>query len=194
LYNNDIGQLDTHLSAGIILSGNLSEDPLLSDDFLLPVNSACVDAGSAEALSLPATDFEGSARSVDGDCDAISMPDMGADEYLDLPTVITAVVTPTSTTAAMCGGTVIDSGGHAVTARGVCWSIGNSPTTADPNTNNGEGAGPFESQLTGLVPGATYYVRAYATSCEGTAYGEARTAYTGPVRVVGPLKLLLLDD
>jgi len=34
------------------------------------------------------------------------------------------------------------------------------------------GVGVFESSLTGLTPGETYYVRAYATNTEGTAYGD----------------------
>jgi hypothetical protein len=60
-----------------------------------------------------------------------------------------------------------------VTARGVCWSLisGNAVATG-PHTTNGSGTGTFTSSITGLVANATYYVRAYATTAAGTAYGD----------------------
>jgi hypothetical protein len=39
-------------------------------------------------------------------------------------------------------------------------------------TSNGSGTGSFTSNLTGLNPSTTYYVRAYATNSTGTAYGN----------------------
>ena len=42
----------------------------------------------------------------------------------------------------------------------------------DDNTNDGTGSGTFSSNLSGLIPNTTYYVRAYATNNTGTAYGN----------------------
>lgn len=92
-----------------------------------------------------------------------------------LPVVTTANVTQVGNGMAVCGGTVQGDGGFAVTARGVCFSSTPNPTLASPHTSDGTGLGSFVSQLTGLAPGQTYYVRAYATNSAGTVYGNERT-------------------
>jgi len=68
--------------------------------------------------------------------------------------------------------------GATVTARGVCWSTGQTPTVADNRTTDGTGAGSFSSSITGLTPNTTYYVRAYATNSAGTGYGSAMSFTT----------------
>ena len=88
------------------------------------------------------------------------------------PTVTTAAVSDLTTTTAMCGGSVTDDGGASVTARGLCWSTSANPTTADSQTSTGTGTGAFVTSLSGLEPGTTYHVRAYATNAVGTAYGN----------------------
>ncbi len=65
-----------------------------------------------------------------------------------------------------------DDGGADVSVRGVCWSMSESPTTADSKTTDGTGTGEFTSTITGLTAGTTYYVRAYATNAIGTSYGS----------------------
>ena len=94
------------------------------------------------------------------------------------PTVITNDVANITTTTASCGGNVTSDGGSSVTARGVCWSTSHNPTINNSLTSNGTGTGNFTSNLTGLSPNTTYYVRAYATNGVGTAYGEERTFTT----------------
>ena len=94
------------------------------------------------------------------------------------PVVHTASVTDIASTTATCGGTCSD-GGNNITSRGVCWSTHQSPTTSDSHTTDGFGEGPFTSVLTGLTPGATYYVRAYIIYSGGTLYGEERTFTPG---------------
>ena len=91
------------------------------------------------------------------------------------PTVTTAPVTDISTTFAVSGGTVTDDGGAPVTARGVCWKTTSMPDTSDNKTNDGESSGAFVSLITGLEPGTTYYVRAYASNSAGIGYGEEVT-------------------
>lgn len=90
-----------------------------------------------------------------------------------LAAVTTSPVSSITTTSASGGGEVTSDGGTAVTARGVCWSSNPNPTALDSHTVDGAGTGPFTSFLTGLLPGTTYYVRAYATNNEGTAYGNS---------------------
>ena len=88
------------------------------------------------------------------------------------PTVITTAIHNITQTTAQCGGEVIDDGGEEIKIRGVCWSTVPNPTIADSFTDNGLGLGLFVGDLTGLDPGTTYYVRAYATNTIGTSYGE----------------------
>ena len=95
-----------------------------------------------------------------------------------LPTVVTAAVTDISPTTAVSGGSVADDGTFAVTQRGVCWSTSPDPTIANARTIDAGGLGTFVSTVGGLTPGTTYYLRAYATNQNGTAYGEQRTFAT----------------
>jgi len=74
--------------------------------------------------------------------------------------------------SAQTGGVISDDGGASVTLRGVCWSTSSGPTISDNATDDGPGQGTFVSSLTGLIPGTTYYARAYATNSAGTAYGN----------------------
>lgn len=100
-----------------------------------------------------------------------------------LPALTTAAITSITLTTAVSGGNVTDAGGGTVSARGVCWSTTTAPTTASSKTTNGTGTGTFISNLTGLLPGTTYYVRAYATNSAGTAYGNELSFPTSPVLV-----------
>ncbi|MBA7580269.1 hypothetical protein ES708_22160 [subsurface metagenome] len=87
-------------------------------------------------------------------------------------TVTTTSISNITENSAQSGGNVTDDGGAEVTARGVCWSTSENPTTADSKTSDGTGTGSFVSSITGLSPNTTYYVRAYATNSVGTAYGD----------------------
>lgn len=175
VYNNNYKQLNVKLGDNLTLSENINQDPLLATDFHLNESSPCIDKGNPAAPWLPTVDFEGTPRSLDGDCDDNNSPDMGADEYYFPPTVSTTAVTNITSTTATGGGTVIEEGGHMVTTRGSCWSTSPAPTLADSCTDNGSGVGDFISALTGLTVDTTYFVKAYATNCEGTAYGEQRS-------------------
>ena len=93
---------------------------------------------------------------------------------LNLPTVVTSVVSNITNFTATCGGVVTDDGGDYVTARGVCWNTVSSPTVNDNHTTNGSGIGEFTSNLSNLASATMYYVRAYATNSFGTTYGEER--------------------
>jgi uncharacterized protein (TIGR02145 family) len=95
-----------------------------------------------------------------------------------LPTVTTGGIADITTSTASCPCQVTDDGGAEVTARGACWSTSEEPTTADAKTEDGTGTGSYTSELTSLTPNTTYYVRAYASNAEGTAYGNQVTFTT----------------
>ena len=81
-------------------------------------------------------------------------------------------VSDITTTTATCGGNVTSDGGSTVTSRGVCWSTSHNPIlNLYYMTSDGYGTGEYVSSITGLQPNTTYYVRAYASNSQGTAYG-----------------------
>ncbi len=86
--------------------------------------------------------------------------------------VTTGSVTNITVTSATCSGIVTDDGGFSVTERGICWSKSHNPTINDSHVAGGSGVGLFTCQMINLTPNTTYYVRAYATNSQGTAYGS----------------------
>lgn len=87
------------------------------------------------------------------------------------PTVTTAAISAITASGGTSGGTVTlaDDG---ITDCGVCWNTAGTPTIADSHVHHASPAvEAFEENLTGLVPGTTYHVRAFATGAGGTSYG-----------------------
>ncbi len=63
---------------------NFDTNPLFvgSGDYHIPVDTPCIDKGNNTPLEpLPARDFEGDLRKLDGDDDDVDTVDLGADEY-----------------------------------------------------------------------------------------------------------------
>ena len=100
-------------------------------------------------------------------------------KHLTKPTVTTRSVSNITTTTASSGGNVTDLGDVSLLARGVCWNTSPSPTVSNSHTNEGGDLGDFASSITGLTPGVTYYVRAYAKNSVGTSYGNQVTFTSG---------------
>jgi len=96
----------------------------------------------------------------------------------------TAVIINLTSTTAQTGGVITSDGNGTITANGVCYSSTNkTPTVSDAKTTDSVShAGTlyttFTSNLTGLTPGTTYYVRAYATNSAGVGYGGVTTFTT----------------
>ena len=91
------------------------------------------------------------------------------------PTVETGNVLNVTTDGAQVSGNVINVGHKdGVAQYGHVWNTKTNPTVDNQKTQLGkvDAATAFVSTLTNLVPGQTYYVRAYATNSIGTAYGE----------------------
>ncbi|HTZ17676.1 MAG TPA: SBBP repeat-containing protein [Dissulfurispiraceae bacterium] len=90
-----------------------------------------------------------------------------------VPSVTTnASVTGITDTAATSGGNVTADGGAFVFRRGVCWNTTGNATTKDSCTIDGMDLGTFSSAISGLTPGYTYHIRAYATNMKGAGYGS----------------------
>ena len=96
------------------------------------------------------------------------------------PTVTTQATTGVTTTTATGNGTITVLGSSNPTEHGCVWSTSANPTTADNKTTDGpvEAIGSFTCNITGLTPGTTYHVRAYATNAGGTSYGNDVTFMT----------------
>ena len=75
--------------------------------------------------------------------------------------------------SAMGGGNISNQGESAITDRGLCWNTTGNPLITDSIISDGTGIGTFSTAaITGLTENTTYYVRAYATNAQGTAYGN----------------------
>jgi uncharacterized protein (TIGR02145 family) len=89
------------------------------------------------------------------------------------PAIVTTEIISITQTSASSGGIVTSDGGSPVTARGVCWNTTPNPTVdLVTKTTDGMGNGSFVSEVTGLLTGTSYYLRAYATNSSGTTYGD----------------------
>lgn len=114
-----------------------------------------------------------------------------------LPTVTTSAPTTRLNEISVVG-SVTNLGGEDLTQHGHVWSTLTGPTV-DLSTKTTLGTksttGSFESKITGLSSGKTYYVRTYATNSAGTSYGqEFSIDVTG---IIGRLKegdLLLVGE
>jgi uncharacterized protein (TIGR02145 family) len=100
-----------------------------------------------------------------------------------LPTVTTGAINNIASNSADCGGEVTDNGGSPITARGLAWSSSSQDFTLDNSegfSTEGTGTGAFSGSMTSLTRYTDYWVKAYATSDAGTAYGNALKFKTLP--------------
>ncbi|MEI6753775.1 MAG: FISUMP domain-containing protein [Paludibacter sp.] len=95
-----------------------------------------------------------------------------------IPTLITTEVSSITSTSAMSGASITSDGNDSITVRGLCWNTTGSPTINNSMSTDGISKGSFTRKIVGLTPNTTYYVRAYATNSEGTAYGNEQTFTT----------------
>lgn len=91
-----------------------------------------------------------------------------------VPILTTQEVTEIYATTATYNGTVVYAGDPAYIERGFVYGTLTNPTVDDNDMKvvSGSGTGDFSANLTGLIEGTTYYVRAYATTVKTTVYGN----------------------
>jgi hypothetical protein len=121
-------------------------------------------------------------------------------------TVVTGTATVVSPTSATLNGSISNTGCSNVTTYGIEYSgiaglangLGTKVAAANLSGTN------FSTTLTGLVQGATYYYKAYATNNGGTTYGSEQSftttaipgglvIYSNPITVGGRLHFTLKD-
>ena len=105
---------------------------------------------------------------------------------LSVPIVSTNPVVGITAVSATSGGNLSYDGGNAILSRGVCWSITDTPTVDSSHTTDGTSTGIYNSNMTGLSPATTYFVRAYATNAIGSAYGPVISFTTDSVDTALP--------
>ena len=87
--------------------------------------------------------------------------------------ITTTDVNVLNDTSVTSGGNITSDGGSPISLRGIVWDISSNPTIIlSTKTNDGSGIGVFNSSISSLKPGTTYYIRAYATNAIGTSYGN----------------------
>ena len=91
----------------------------------------------------------------------------------EIPLVTTGAISNVTSSSATCEGSIIYKGSDYIIATGLCWSTRPTPTVKNDTSLNGSGTGKFSGSIINLSAGQTYYVRAYATTVNGSYYGNA---------------------
>ncbi len=120
-----------------------------------------------------------------GDAPAITVAASGSGINTLASVTTTGTVAVTSASTAQAGGDVTEEGCTDVTERGVVYSTVINPVLGGPGSLNVadifEGSGEFALEISNLIGGTTYYVKAYATNSGGTSYGAQQSFTTDPV-------------
>ena len=98
--------------------------------------------------------------------------DNSSTSNVSLPSINTHSISAIAETSALSGGTITNDGNASIISKGICWNMSPNPTIANFKTNDGYGASNYTSTLINLLSNTNYFVRAYATNSEGTAYGN----------------------
>ena len=153
------------------------------EDCIKKVTSTLTDSKKFSAIITGLTQgktYYARAYAVNGEKEVYSTNEISFTPSEYLAQVTTQAVTDISRTngRATFHGTIVDAGEPEYTERGFVYATTHNPMI-DSDTKvvaSGKGRGEFVANATELVVGNTYYVRAYATNSQGTAYGEEKVA------------------
>ena len=98
-----------------------------------------------------------------------------------IPLVDTYTVKDITYCSAVPSGIVLSGGGQEVIERGICYGAEPVPTIEGMHVALGSGVGPFECQITDLLPETRYYICAYAICTKGIYYGDQLAFDTKPL-------------
>ena len=173
-------------SGGIVLSDggspviqrgvcwNTSVNPTLANSFTIDgegtgsytSHAIPLDAATSYFLRSYATNENGTAYG-----NQLTFTTAGSNQGADLPEVVTGELVYEDGLVALGAGTVTIPSGT-VSAKGLCWAIGATPTINSSHSVEGAGTGDFTSSIANLQVNTLYRVRAYATSDAGITYGD----------------------
>ncbi len=91
---------------------------------------------------------------------------------ISVPTITTLEAFNVTDSTSIAGGSIGYNGNSGIIEAGVCYSTGATPTIANSKVITGTTSGGFYVMLDDLLPGTTYYYRAYAINSIGTGYGS----------------------
>ena len=89
-----------------------------------------------------------------------------------IPRVETGRIVDITGDTLICSAQITYTGNADIISSGFCWSRHSNPSMLDSVTIDGDNSGEFESIISGLEIGKTYYFKAYATNYVGTSYGD----------------------
>lgn len=101
--------------------------------------------------------------------------------------IVTNAITNITANAGYFSGSVSIDGGATISSRGFVYSNTSTSPVIGSSTSitAGSGTGSYNSNVSGLQPNTTYYVRSFATNSAGTAYGNMRSFTTINAMAVG---------
>lgn len=98
-----------------------------------------------------------------------------------LPFIADGSVEQIYSNGAVFMGEVYKEGIGTVYERGVCYNYSGNPSISFNALTNGTGAGKYQCEFRNLIPGYTYYYRAYAKNNAGISYGQV-FSFTTPIQ------------
>jgi len=103
-----------------------------------------------------------------------------ANQEPPLPVLSTLPMASVNDSTAIGGGSLSSAGNSDLIASGICWDTLPQPTLSSKVGGKNLAVGTFTAKLSGLKPGYRYYLRAFATNGNGTAYGNEQSFVAAP--------------
>lgn len=151
--------------------GAVGDDAIVNILDILPGYEYCVDG----AITLSSSGSSSVAHDLNLDNHIITV---------NPPTVTTTAISNITGTSADSGGESITDGGGTISSKGIEWSEFADFSTILGTNDEGSGTANFSSQMTGLNPGPTYYVRAFVENEAGKAYGQVISFVTASLPTI----------